>query len=90
MLKLAPSLGSPIAPHAPCKIYHIFWKEVSVAPFEDVQLWVVQCRILVQSPVLFSQRTAPLEKIQMGGMGKSKFRIPWVIHWGRGGRRDFC
>lgn len=58
-----PEFGLPRCPMCPI-LYHIFWKEVSVAPSEDIQLWVVQCRILVHSPVLLSQRAVPLEKIQ--------------------------
>lgn len=67
-LELHAQVGFPKSrlPHWPiCPLlYRIVWKEVSVAPFEDIQLWVVQCRILVQGPVLFSQRAAPLKKTQ--------------------------
>lgn len=58
-----PQSGLPHWPTCPI-LYHIVWKEVSVASFEDIQLWVIQCRILVQGPVLLSQRAAPLKKTQ--------------------------
>lgn len=61
----SPKSGLPSCPTCPI-LYRIFWKEVSVAPIEDIQLWIVQCRILVQGPVLFSQTATPLEKTQIG------------------------
>lgn len=61
----SPKSGLPSCPTWPI-LYRVFWKEVSVAPIEDIQLWIVQCRILVQCPVLFSQTTTPLEKMQIG------------------------